>query len=171
MRIEMGKRNDFCNDWIHECDSNYSFKTWWWHIFLSIKKSNLIKLSQVVRVDKYICRYVYGAVLKSNHWQCIFVDIQERDFVFIDPLLQRTTCDLHSSTGWLLWTHADRDLTWPSWIDRKRSSNASSSTPSKVIRTTAACTCASCCLCWLKTNRFRLMRLTLLSSTICVPTS
>ena len=56
------------------------------------------------------CRYVYGAVLKSNHWQCIFVDIEELDFVFIDPYGASET-DLRSAfLYWLAFVNTRKDL-------------------------------------------------------------
>ena len=57
------------------------------------------------------CRFVYGAVSRSNQWLVVFIDIDERDFVFIDPCGASESDLRHAFLNWLKFVNTRKDLT------------------------------------------------------------
>ena len=59
-------------------------------------------------LSKY--RFVYGPVFRQKHWMAIFIDIEERQFVFVDPY-GATNDDLDMTfANWIRFVEQSKDL-------------------------------------------------------------
>ena len=55
-------------------------------------------------------RVVYGAIWRQSHWMAIFIDIEERLFIFIDPYGASEEDLANTFSNWTIYVEHRKDL-------------------------------------------------------------
>ena len=55
-------------------------------------------------------RFVYGAVWRHSHWMAIFIDIEQRQFTFIDPYGATEDDQANAFANWISYVEHRKDL-------------------------------------------------------------